>query len=79
MDWSTPGNLHRPFQTFTHKCQIIFDGPLADTDEAYKVCMLCLWSDDKGLEIYNTAKRANDADDLLLLHVWKKLEAYRQP
>ena len=79
MDWSTPGDLHRRFQIFKHKCQLIFDGPLADKHEAYKVRMLLLWSDDKGLEIYNTATWANDGDDLLLLPVWENLEAYVRP
>ena len=37
--------------------------------------MLLLWSDDKGLEIYITETWAYDGDDLLLLPVWKKLEA----
>ena len=53
--------------------------PLADKDEANKVRMLLLWSDDKGPEIYNTATWANDGDDLLLLPVWEKLEAYVRP
>ena len=79
MDWSTPGNLQRRFQTFKQKCQLIFDGPLADKDEAYKVRMLLLWSDDKELEIYNTATWANDGNDLLLLPVLEKLEAFVRP
>ena len=37
------------------------------------------WRDDKGLEIYNTAIWANRGDDLLLLPVWEKLEAYVRP
>ena len=76
-DWSSPGDLHRRFQTFKQKCQLIIDGPLADKIEAYKVQMLLLWSDDKGLEIYNTATSANDGDDLLLLPVWEKARGIR--
>ena len=79
IDWSSPGDLHRRFQTFKQKCQLIFDGPLADKDEAYKVRMLLLWCEDKGLEIYNTATWANDGDRLRLVPVWEKLEAFVKP
>ena len=79
MDWSSPGDEHRRFQTFKQKCQLIFDDPLANKDEVYTVRMLLLWSNDKGLEIYNTATWANDGDDLLPITVWKNLEAYVRP
>lgn len=79
LDWSSPGDLHRRFQTFKQKCELIFAGPLADKDEAYKVRMLLLWSDDKGLEIYNTATWAHAGDNLKLAPVWQKLEAYVKP
>ncbi len=79
MDWSTPGDLRRRFQTFKQKCQLIFEGPLADKDEAYKVRMLLLWSDDKGLEIYNTATWTREGDNLRLEPVFGKLEAYVMP
>lgn len=79
MDWSTPGDLRRRFQTFKQKCQLIFEGPLAERDEAYKVRMLLLWCDDKGLEIYNTATWAAEGDNLRLAPVFEKLEAYVMP
>ena len=66
MDWSSPGDVHKRFQLFRQKCDLIFDGPLENKAEAYKVRMLLLWIDDKGLEIYNTA-RFNEAADRLLL------------
>ena len=69
MDWSTPGDLRRRFQTFKQKCQLIFEGPLAERDEAYKVRMLLLWCDDKGLEIYNTATWSAEGDNLRLCWV----------
>ena len=79
MDWSTPGDQHRRFQIFRQKCELILNGPMAAQDEAYKVRMLLLWCDDKGLEIYNTAQWADPADNLLLEPVWEKLEAYVRP
>ena len=36
MDWTSAGDLPRRFQMFRQKCQLIFDGPLADKDEDYK-------------------------------------------
>ena len=79
MDWTSPGDLRRRFQLFRQKCELIFDGPLTERDEAYKVRMLLLWVDDRGLEIYNTAQWAAPAHALLLRHVWRVLEAYVQP
>ena len=64
MDWTSPGDLHRQFQTFKQKCQLIFDGPLAEKTEPYKVRTLLLWSDDKGPEIYNTAAWAHEGDNM---------------
>ena len=79
MDWSIPGDLHRRFQKFKQKCQLIFDGPLAERDEALKVRMLLLWCDDKGLEIHNTPTWTNHRDVLRLVPVWEKLETYVTP
>ena len=79
MDWTTPGDLWRRFQLFKQKCGLIFEGPLKDKEEAYKVRMLLLWADDKGLEIYNTAHFANEQNKLKLLPVWNVLEAYVKP
>ena len=79
MDWTSAGDLSRRFQMFRQKCQLIFDGPLADKEEDYKVRMLLLWCDDKGLEIYNTATWTRAADALVLARVWEKLEAYVTP
>ena len=41
--------------------------------------MLLLWCDDKGLEIYYTARWNAPADALILARVWEKLEAYVTP
>lgn len=79
MDWSSAGDLRRRFQIFKQKCELIFDGPLAEKEQDYKVRMLLLWCDDKGLEIYNTSVWDNAADRLRLLPVWQKLEAYTTP
>ena len=79
MDWSTPGDIHKRFELFRQKCELIFNGPLEDREEAYKVRMLLLWIDDKGLEIYNAARWDAVADRLRLQPVWQKLEAYVRP
>ena len=79
MDWSTPGDIHKRFELFRQKCELIFNGPLEDREEAYKVRMLLLWIDDKGLEIYNAARWEAVADRLRLQPVWQKLEAYVRP
>ena len=79
MDWTTPGDLWSRFKLFKQKCGLIFDGPLHDKDEDYKVRMLLLWTDDKGLEIYNTAHFANAANRLKLKPVFDVLEAYVKP
>ena len=78
MDWSSPGDVHRRFQIFKQKCELIFLGPLAEQDEAYKVRMLLLWSDEKGLEIYNTAALTEE-DKLKLKPVWQKFATYVTP
>ena len=79
MDWSSPGDTYKRFQLFRQKCDLIFAGPLADKDEEYKVRMLLLWIDDKGLEIYNTSTWQNAGDNLLLDAVWERLEGYVRP
>ena len=73
LDWNSAGDLHKPFQIFKQKCELIFAGPLAAKNEDYKVRMLLLWGDDKALEIYNTATWTADADKLRLAPVWEKL------
>ena len=79
MDWSSPGDIHKRFKLFKQKCELIFDGPLSDTEEAKKVRMLLLWVGDKGLEIYNTATFNNEEDMLKIEPVFEKLEAYTKP
>ena len=79
LDLSSPGDLHRRFLHFKQRCDLIFAGPLAAKNEDFKVRMLLLWSDDRALEIYNTATWAADADKLKLAPVWEKLEAYVKP
>ena len=64
---------------FRQKCQLIFDGPLANKDEDYKVHTLLFWCDDKGLEIYNSARWAVATDALVLARVREKLEDYVTP
>lgn len=79
MDWSSAGDVHKRFQLFKQKCDLIFAGPLADKQEEYKVRMLLLWVGDKGLEVYNTSQWAEDGDNLRLDPVWQRLEAYVRP
>ena len=79
MDWSGPGDVHKRFKLFEQKCELIFDGPLSDTEEARKVRMLLLWIGDKGLEIYNTATFENEEDRLRINPVFEKLEVYAKP
>ena len=79
MDWLSPGDLNQRFKLFKQKCNLIFDGPLAEKDEAYKVRMLLLWIDDKGLEIYNAHDFPTAAAQLVLANVWNVLEAYVKP
>ena len=79
MDWLSPGDLNQRFKLFKQKCNLIFDGPLAEKDEAYKVRMLLLWIDDKGLEIYNAHDFPTAAAQLVLANVWTVLEAYVKP
>lgn len=79
MDWSSPGDIHKRFKLFKQKCELIFDGPLDDLDEAKRVRLLLLWIGDKGLEIYNTATFATAADRLKIAPVFSVLEAYTKP
>ena len=79
MDWNSAGDLHKRFQIFKQKCELVFAGPLAAKNEDYKVRMLLLWGEDKALEIYNTATWTDDADKLKLAPVWEKLDAYVRP
>ncbi|XP_077972709.1 uncharacterized protein LOC144427401 [Styela clava] len=79
MDWTSAGNMHKRFKLFKQKCDLIFDGPLADKPEAYKVRMLLLWINDKGLEIYNTSVWTEEGDNMKLARVLEKLEAYTKP
>lgn len=79
MDWTSPGDVHKRFKLFKQKCDLIFEGPLEDKEEAYKVRMLLLWIGDKGLEIYNTSTWAAEGDNLKLTPVFQKLEAYTKP
>ena len=79
MDWTSNGDVYKRFQLFRQKADLIFAGPLAGKSEDYKVRMLLLWIDDKGLEIYNTACWDQDEDKLKLKPVWQRLEAYVKP
>ena len=79
MDWSSPGDMHKRFKLFKQKCQLIFDGPFENVDEAKKVRHLLLWVGDKGLEIYNTATFSTEADKLKIIPVLNVLENYTKP
>lgn len=79
MDWTSPGDVHKRFKLFKQKCELIFEGPLCDTEEARKVRLMLLWIDDKGLEIYNTATFDNTKDRLRIDPVFRKLESYCNP
>jgi len=79
MDWVSPGDVHKRFRLFKQKCELIFEGPLAELDEARQVRLLLLWVGDKGLEIYNTSPWASERDKLKLKPVFEKLEAYTKP
>lgn len=79
MEWTNPGDLHKRFRVFKQKCNLIFDGPLKDESEDKKARLLLLWVGDKGLEIYNTATWANEDDQLKLIPIFEKFEAYARP
>ena len=79
MDWLSPGDLNQRFKLFKQKCNLVFDGPLSEKDDAYKVRMLLLWVDDKGLEIYNAHDFPTPAQALVLATVWDVFEAYVKP
>ncbi len=79
MDWASPGDIHKRFKLFKQKCELIFEGPLAEAEEDKKVRMLLLWVGDKGLEIYNTSNFASEADRLKIVPVFQKLEGYAKP
>ena len=79
MDWICPGDVHSRFKMFRQKCEPILAGPLQDHDEDKKVRLLLLWVGDKGLEIYNTATFATEADKIRFTPVFNKLEAYVKP
>lgn len=79
MDWVSPGDMHKRFKLFKQKCELIFDGPFEEVNEAKKVRHLLLWIGDKGLEIYNTATFSSEADKLKIIPVMNVLEAYTKP
>ena len=79
MDWLSPGDLNQRFKLFKQKCTLIFDGPLTEKEDAFKVRMLLLWVDNKGLEIYNAHDFAVPAHALVLARVWDVFEAYVKP
>ena len=76
MDWSGSGDIYERFRLFKQKCELIFQGPLADKDQAFKVRIVLLWVGDRGLKIYNTNRWANAGDNLRIPPVWACLEAY---
>ena len=79
MDWSTPGDIHKRYKLFKQKCSLIFDGPLSNKPEGKKAWLLLLWAGDKGLEIYNTARWEDEADQFKLKPIFEKFEAYTKP
>ncbi|EDO45450.1 predicted protein [Nematostella vectensis] len=62
MYWISPGDVHKRFKVFKQKCELIFQGSLDEKPLVRKTGLLFLWSGDRGLEIYNTAKWADEAD-----------------
>ena len=53
MDWSAT-DLDSAMRKFLRACQLHFDGPLRDVDEAVKVTYLKLWSGSEGQDIADT-------------------------
>ena len=74
MDWLSPGDLNQRFKLFKQKCNLIFDGPLTEKEDAFKVRMLLLWVDDKGLKLYNAHDFTVPAHALVLARVWDVLK-----
>ena len=56
MDWSAT-DLDSAMRKFLRACQLHFDGPLRDVDEAVKVTYLKLWSDSEGQDIADEEKK----------------------
>lgn len=57
MDWTPTGDIHKRFSFFKQKCKLIFDGPLKDQNQAYKVRMILLWAGDRGLDMLQTISK----------------------
>ena len=80
MDWMSPGDLHKRFNFFEQKCNMIFKGPLKEvTEDEEKVNYMLLWAGDKALEIYNAHTFASEAESKKYKTVMDVLKAYVRP
>ena len=77
IDWSAT-NLPEALGKFGRTCEYIFDGLLADRDEAFKAQYLMLWVGDDGRDTRDGWRLAVENKKLLAPH-WKRCEDYVKP
>jgi hypothetical protein len=78
IDWDSGPELYSRYRKWRQKCEMIFDGPLKDTEEAVKCKYLLIWAGDRGLDLYNSWTR-NDDQQKELVNYWTNFERFVNP
>jgi RNase P/RNase MRP subunit p30 len=77
MDWSA-ADLPSALRKFKAICDLIFDGPMNEKEEAIKFKYLQIWSGEEGIELISTW-RMTESEKKLLNTYWTRFTAYVTP
>ena len=65
MDWSTDEGLYNRYKIWKQQCELLFTGPLVKLEEVVKCKYLLYWSDQRGLELFNSWDLSEDEQKVL--------------
>ena len=78
IDWSVNDGLYNRFKLWKQRCELLFCGPMAKTEEEVKCKYLLFWAGERGLELFNSWG-LSDAEQKKLESYWKSFESFAKP
>ena len=78
MNWDAPDPVNA-FGKFKQKCKLMFKSVLKDTDDEEQVSYILLWSEEKGLDMYNSWTFEKEDDRKKPAVIFGKFENQLEP
>ena len=78
MDWTADEGLYSRYKMWKQRCELLFSGPMNETDEPVKCKYLLYWAGERGLELFNSWGLSDDQEKVLK-NYWDNFEAFIKP